>query len=226
MCEDRKLKKLALKFLIDSCKYKYSYNFNWLGRPIIQYPQDIIALQEIIWLTKPDLIIETGIAHGGSLIFSASMLELIGNNGLVVGIDIDIRKHNKIAIQKHPLFKRIKMIEASSIDKSTIQTVKKYVKGKKSILVYLDSNHTEEHVLKELELYSPFVTKNNYLIVFDTVVNDMPDSCFTNRPWKKGDSPKTAVKKFLKNNRGFIIDTHFDKLLISVAPSGYLKKIK
>jgi len=166
--KDKNLKSLALKFIIDSAKYKYSYNFDWLGRPFIQIPQDMIALQEIIWKTKPDLIIETGIAHGGGLIFYASMLELIGE-GEVVGIDIEIKEHNRREIERHPLSKRIVMIEGSSTDEKIVKEVQKIVKKHKKVMVCLDSLHTHDHVLKELNIYSKFVTKGNYLVVFDTI---------------------------------------------------------
>ncbi len=226
LSQNKKLKKLAIDFFIDSWKSKYSYNFNWLGRPIIQYPQDIIAMQEIIWEVKPDLIIETGIAHGGSLIFYASMLELIGK-GEVLGIDIDIREHNRKEIEKHKMFKRIKMIEGSSTDEKLIKKVEKIVKKHKKVMVCLDSLHTHEHVLKELELYSPLVTKGSYLVVFDTAIEDMPDDMFPDRPWGKGNNPKTAVWEFLKTNDRFVIDKDIEnKLLITVAPDGYLKCVK
>jgi len=184
----------------------------------------MIVLQEIIWQVKPDLIIETGIAHGGSLIFSASMLELLGNNGQVLGIDIDIREHNRVEIEKHPMFKRITMIQGSSIDKSVVQQVYNFAKDKKQVLVALDSNHTHEHVLRELQLYSPLVTKGSYLVVFDTIIEDMPEDFFLDRPWGKGNNPKTAVWDFLKSNDRFEIDKEIEnKLLITVAPDGYLK---
>ena len=214
------------KWIVDVSEFKYSYNFTWLGRPIIQFPQDMIAMQEIIWKVKPDLIIETGIAHGGSLIFYASILELIGK-GQVLGIDIDIRQHNRIEIERHPMFKRITMIEGSSIDEKVTKQVYQYANGKKQILVILDSNHTHEHVLKELNLYSSLVTKDSYLVVFDTIIEDMPEGHFTGRPWDKGNNPKTAVLKFLKTSDRFEIDKDFEnKLLITVSPSGYLKCIK
>jgi len=226
MGKDLKLKKRAMNFIKESNKYKYTYHFSWLGRPIIQVPQDIIAIQEIIWKVKPELILETGIAHGGSLIFSSSMLELIGK-GKVVGIDIDIRHHNRIAIQKHSLYKRIIMIQGSSIEKNTISKVKKFTKGKKKIIVILDSSHTHNHVLKELQLYSPFVKKGSYLIVLDTAIEDMPKNSFKNRPWDKKNNPKTAVREFLKTNNRFEIDKEYDdKLLITSAPEGFLKCIK
>jgi cephalosporin hydroxylase len=218
--------KAADDFNVASNKSQYSYNFSWMGRPIIQYPQDMIAMQELIWEIKPDLIIETGIAHGGSLIYYASLLELTGG-GEVLGIDIDIRKHNREEIEKHPMFKRITMIEGSSIAPETVEKVAAFAKGKLRVMVTLDSNHTHEHVLRELELYSPFVTKDSYLVAFDTIVQDLPNDYMPGRPWKQGDNPKTAVWEFLKTHPEFEIDRNIDnKLLISVGPEGYLKRIK
>lgn len=222
--------KLSKKWLLQSLKHQYSYHFRWLGLPIIQYPQDIIATQELIWEVKPDLIIETGIARGGSLIFSASILEIIGK-GSVLGIDIDIRKHNKIAIKKHPLSKRITMIEGSSIDEKVVNKVKTIAKTKKRVMLFLDSNHTYEHVFKELELYSSLVKKGSYIIVFDTIIDDIPNNWWgkhiSTRPWNKKNNPKSAVKDFiLKNNRFKIDHTIDDKILLTAAPSGYLKCIK
>lgn len=229
MSSNSNFRKLSKSWFKASEKYEYSYHFTWLGRPIIQYPQDIIALQEIIWKVKPDLIIETGIARGGSLIFSASILELIGN-GKVLGVDIDIRKHNKIEIEKHSMYKRITMIEGSSIDETIVKKVYKIARGKKRILLILDSNHTHEHVLKEMELYSPLVTRGSYMIVFDTVIEDTsePSKLLHNkRPWGKGNNPKTAVREFLKNNNRFVNDVEIEnKLMITVAPCGYLKCMK
>ncbi len=221
------LSKKAKSFLKESILSKYTYNFTWMDRPIIQYPQDIIAMQEIIWKVKPDLIIETGIAHGGSLIFYASMLELLNNGGIVLGIDIDIREHNRIEIEKHPMFKRIKMIQGSSINPEIYSEVKKYIKDKKNILVALDSNHTHDHVFKELKLYSPLVTLGSYIVVFDTIIEELPDNFFKDRPWGKKNNPKTAANKFLKTHNEFVIDREIeDKLLITVAPGGYLKRVK
>ncbi|MBX2939235.1 MAG: cephalosporin hydroxylase family protein [Ferruginibacter sp.] len=218
--------KAAKDFNVASNSAQYSYNFTWMGRPIIQYPQDMIAMQEIIWRVQPDLIIETGIAHGGSLIYYASILELMGK-GKVLGIDIDIRSHNRAEIEKHPMFKRIEMIEGSSVSPDTIQQVSDIAKQYQTVMVSLDSNHTHEHVLKELKAYSPLVTKGSYLVCFDTIVEDLPDNYLPGRPWKQGDNPKTAVREFLKGNDAFVVDTEIDnKLLISVAPEGYLKKIK
>jgi len=224
---NRDLQNAADLFNVESNKSQYSYNFSWMGRPIIQYPQDMIAMQEIIWEVKPDLIIETGIAHGGSLIYYASLLELIGN-GSVLGIDIDIRKHNREEIEKHPMFKRIDMIQGSAVDINIIEKVKQYVKGKNRVLVCLDSNHTHEHVLSELQLYSPFVTPGSYIVAFDTIVEKLPEGYFSQkRPWGISNNPKTAVDAFLQDNDEFITDYGMDnKLLISVAPGGYLKRIK
>jgi cephalosporin hydroxylase len=227
MQQDKDLQRRAFQVFLESCRYDYSYNFTWLGRPIIQFPQDIIALQEIIWRVKPDLIVETGIAHGGSLIFSASMLELLGGDGVALGIEIELRAQNRAEIEKHPLFKRIKIIEGSSIDESVAGQVRRAAVGKRQVLVILDSNHTHDHVREELRLYSPLVTKGSYLVVFDTVVEDMPDDFFPNRPWGRGNNPKTAVREFLKGNDRFEIDKDVEgKLLMTVAPDGYLRCVK
>jgi cephalosporin hydroxylase len=221
------LKQLGKEFFIKTAPNQYSYNFSWMGRPIIALPQDMIAMQELIWEIKPDLIIETGIAHGGSIIYYASLLELIGKDGLVVGIDIDIRKHNRDLIETHPMMKRIKMIEGSSINPEIIKQVSEIVATKKRVMVCLDSNHTHTHVLEELKLYAPFVTLNSYCIAFDTIVEDMPEDAFPNRPWGKGNNPKTAVYEYLKTHSEFVIDKSIqNKLLITVAPDGYLKRIK
>ncbi|MGQ0828887.1 MAG: cephalosporin hydroxylase family protein [Bacteroidota bacterium] len=223
---NKELKKASSEFMKESINSKYSYNFSWLGRPIIQYPQDIMAIQELIYQIQPDLIIETGIAHGGSLILHASICELIGK-GEVLGIDIDIREHNKREIEKHRMAKRIKMIQGSSIDANIIDQVKKIVKGKEKVMVILDSNHTHSHVLNELKLYAPFVSKDSYLLVFDTIVEDLPSDFYSDRPWSVGDNPKTAVFEFLKNSDNFIIDKSVEnKVLITVAPDGFLKRIK
>jgi len=221
------LQAAARTFNTESNKAQYSYNFSWMGRPIIQYPQDMIAMQEIIWDVKPELIIETGIAHGGSLIYYASLLELIGS-GQVLGIDIDIREHNKREIQRHPMYKRITMIQGSSISHEVVEQVQEIARGKEKVVVCLDSNHTHEHVLNELNLYSPFVSLGSYIVAFDTIVEDLPEGYFSQkRPWGISNNPRTAVDQFLKANKNFTIDDSIDKkLLISVAPRGYLKRIE
>jgi cephalosporin hydroxylase len=225
--EDHDLQGFSNLWVREASRYKYSYNFTWLGRPIIQLPQDIVAMQEIIWQVKPDLIIETGIAHGGSLIFYASMLELIGGEGQVLGIDIDIREHNRVEIEKHPMFKRIKMIQGSSTDEKVVKQTREFAKNKKQVIVLLDSDHLHSHVLKELQLYSPLVMKGSYLIVSDTLIEDMPEGYFSDRPWGKGNNPKTAVLEFLKTNHRFEIDREINcKLLITGNLGGYLKCVK
>jgi cephalosporin hydroxylase len=225
--KDNNVNKLSIEFIVKSSLHKYSYNFTWLGIPIIQFPQDIIGIQEIIWQVKPELIIETGIAHGGSLIFYASMLELLAGKGRVLGIDIDIRSHNRVEIEKHPMFKRITMIEGSSIDEAVVRQVYNVAKGAKPVLVVLDSSHSHAHVLRELEIYSPLVTKGSYLVALDTIIEDMPEDFFPDRPWGKGNNPKTAVHEFLRTNDRFVVDKDMqNKLLISVAPDGYLRCVE
>ncbi len=239
---DRSLQDDSLAWIRNSAKYSYSYNFNWQGRPIIQYPQDIIAMQEIIWTVKPNLIIETGIAHGGSLVFSASMLALLDmaeaieagmntdpavSNRRVLGIDIDIRSHNRAAIEAHPMASRIEMIEGSSIAPEVVDQVCRAASSFSRVLVCLDSMHTHDHVLDELEAYARLVSPGSYCVVFDTVIEDMPPDAFPDRPWGKGNNPKTAVWEYLKSHPEFEIDrTIQHKLLITVAPDGYLKRIR
>ena len=223
--QNETLKGLARDFFNESARHKYSYHFSWMGRPIIQLPQDMMAMQELIWNIKPDLVIECGIAHGGSIIYYASLLELQGH-GEVLGIDRDIRPHNRQAIESHPMFKRIRMIEGSSVDLAVVEQVRALAAGKKVILV-LDSNHTHEHVLEELRLYAPLVSLGSYCVVMDTVVEDMPADAFPDRPWGPGDNPKTAVWAYLEENGDFEIDQQMnDKLLISVAPDGYLRRVR
>lgn len=228
-------------FLHSSIAAQYSYNFAWLGRPIIQYPQDIVAMQELIWQVKPDLIIETGVAHGGSLIFNASMLAQLDiceaieagvsinpreSRRKVLGIDIDIRAHNRAAIEAHPMASRIQMIQGSSIAPDVVAQARAIAADHSRVLVCLDSNHTHGHVLAELEAYAPLVSTGSYCVVFDTIIEDMPDSMFPDRPWGPGNNPKTAVWEYLKSHPEFEIDQSIPhKLLITVAPDGYLKRI-
>lgn len=232
----------AAAFMRESTKPKYSYNFTWQGRPIIQYPQDMVAMQELIWQIKPDLIIETGIAHGGSLIFSASQLAQLdlcdaieagisldpkNSKRKVLGIDIDIRTHNRAAIEAHPMASRIQMIQGSSIASEIIAQVKEVAQAYNRILVCLDSNHTHDHVLAELKAYAPLTSLGSYCCVFDTMVQDLPADMFHDRPWGQGNNPKTAVWEYLKDHPGFEIDKSIqDKLLITVAPDGYLRRIQ
>ncbi|WP_017302740.1 cephalosporin hydroxylase family protein [Spirulina subsalsa] len=229
--KDKEWHNISLHWLARAFKHKYMYNFSMLGRPIIQTPIDILAMHELIWSIQPDLIIETGIAHGGSLIFSASMLELNAACGgsqdaEVLGLDIDIRQHNREAIEAHPMFKRISMIQGSSIDPEIIEQVKAKAANKKKILVCLDSNHTHNHVLAELEAYAPLVSVGSYCVVFDTIIEDLPDDMFSDRPWAVGNNPKTAVWEYLKTHPEFEIDKSIQhKLLITVAPDGYLKRV-
>ncbi len=211
---------------------KYSYHFEWLGRPIIQYPQDILAMQQLIWQVQPDLIIETGIAHGGSLIFSASMLELNAACGgpkdaEVLGIDIDIRAHNRAAIDAHPMSRRISMIQGSSVAEDVVAQVRAKAAGRQRVLISLDSNHTHEHVAAELAAYAPLTSVGSYCIVFDTVIEDMPAAMFPDRPWGPGNNPNTAVWDYVKQHPEFEIDERIDhQLLVSVAPHGYLKRVR
>jgi len=237
---DDHLAKITLDWINRSAENRYTYHFSCLGRPIIQYPQDIVAIQELIWKIKPDLIIETGIAHGGSLIMSASMLALLDlceaieagatldpgiSRRKVLGIDIDIRAHNRAAIEAHPMSSRIQMIQGSSIDQEIIEQVHRVAWGHERILVCLDSNHTHDHVLAELEAYAPLVSKGSYCVVFDTIIENMPADMFPDRPWGLGNNPKTAVWEFLKHHPEFQANREIeDKLLITVAPSGFLKR--
>jgi cephalosporin hydroxylase len=215
------------EWMLLTAKYDYTYNFTWLGVPIIQFPQDMVALQEIIWKVKPDLIVETGIAHGGSTIFFASMLELLGGDGTVIGIDIDIRDHNRTRIEAHHLAHRVKMVQGSSVAPEVIDQVRASARDRGKIMVILDSNHTHEHVRKEIELYAPLVTRDSYLIIFDTAIEDAPADFFPDRPWGKGNNPKTAVWEFLRTSDRFVIDKEIEsKLLITVAPDGYLRCVK
>lgn len=244
---------LTGRWMDHAFRNKYMYNFSWLGRPIIQLPADMLAFQEIVWDTRPDLIIEMGIAHGGSLVLSASMLALLDHcdaaergetidprtpKRRVLGVDIDIRAHNRAKIENHPLSHSIDMIEGSSIEDETIEKVRKIAEGYERVLVCLDSNHTHDHVLAELNAYAPLVTKGSYCITFDTIVEDLPDDMFPDRPWSRGNNPKTAVHAYLKQIQetpvtaedgdplDLIIDKSIeDKLLMSGLPDGFLKRV-
>jgi len=242
LAADKQLIKQSWDWNIATARHHYTYNFSYLGRPIIQFPQDTMAMQEIVWKVRPDLIIETGIAHGGSLMLSAAMLALLdyceaagagktldpkAGRRRVLGLDIDIRAHNRAAIEAHPMAHMIDMIQGSSVAPDVIARVREYAKGYKRILLCLDSNHTHAHVLAELEAYAPLVSTGSYCVVFDTSIEDGPEDMFPGRPWGKGDNPKTAVREYLKTHPEFEIDKSIpDKLLVTVAPDGYLKRVR
>lgn len=250
--QDIALRALSAQWMTDITARRYAYNFRWLGRPIIQIPQDMVAVQELVWATRPDLIIETGIAHGGSLVLSASLLALLDYcdaaeagttidprqpRRRVLGIDIDIRAHNRAALESHPLRHRMEMIQGSSIDPSVVAQVQARAQDFQRVMICLDSNHTHDHVLNELEAYAPLTTRGSYCCVFDTVIEDMPDGLFADRPWGRGDNAKTALHEYLRRLREegrtaadgqplqLEVDHHVDdKLLLTVAPDGYLRR--
>lgn len=239
---DREFRELSRQWMVRSMDTKYSYTFRWMGRPIIQYPQDIMAMQEIIWEVKPDLIIETGIAHGGSLIFYASMMKLLDiatgrkKRGHVVGVDIDIRKHNRIAIEEHPMYDAITMYEGSSIDDEIVGKVYDFAKDYRKVIVVLDSCHTKDHVLEECRKYSDLVNVGSYLVVMDTIgetyykdkeAKAEPLKEHVLRPWGMGNNAANGAEAFLKENDKFEVNHAEDnKLMLSCAPSGYLRRIK
>jgi cephalosporin hydroxylase len=239
--EDAGFRGLSRDFLEASMRKKYVYNFDWLGRPIIQYPQDMWAVQELIWTVKPDLVIETGIAHGGSLILSASILAMLDyceamekgtpldprqSARKVIGIDIDIRPHNRAALDAHPLRPLLTLVEGSSIAPETVETVRAAAQGHRRVMVFLDSMHTHAHVLAELEAYAPLVSRDSYCVVFDSFVEDMPADLFPDRPWAPGDNPKTALREYLSRHPEFAIDKSIEgKLMVSVCADGFLKRV-
>ena len=227
MGDDADVRNAALALVEKSLPYRFSYNFSWLGRPVIQFPADLIAIQELIVAVRPELVIETGIAHGGSLVHSASILELMGGDGRVLGVDIDIRPHNRAAIDAHPMRKRIDMIEGSSVDKEVAGRIRRAAEGKARVLLILDSMHTHDHVLEELKLYAPLVTVGSYCVVLDTIIEDLPADAYPDSPWGKGNSPKSAVWAFVKSDPRFAIDTDLEaKLLMTAAPDGWLKRVR
>ncbi|HEV2571055.1 MAG TPA: cephalosporin hydroxylase family protein [Beijerinckiaceae bacterium] len=225
LAKDEEFRRLSNQWRAMALDRKYMNNFSWWSRPLIQLPGDMVAMQEIVLAVQPDIIVECGIAHGGAVLMYASLLEMLGK-GEVVGVDVEIRAHNRQAIESHPMAKRVTLIEGSSTDVSTATKVKERVAGKKTVLVCLDSNHTHDHVLKELELYAPLVTSGSYCVVFDTFIEDMPDDfVWTDRPWSKGDNPKTAIHAYLKSHPEFEIDKSIeDKVLLTSAPDGFLRR--
>lgn len=238
---DQGFQALSQQWLEASMRRRYVYNFDWLGRPIIQYPQDMVAMQDLIWRVRPDLVIETGIAHGGSLVLSASMLAMLdyceaveqgttlnprASRRRVVGVDIDIRPHNRAAIEAHPLAHMIRMVQGSSVDPGTVEQVRALAQGHQRVMVCLDSMHTHDHVLAELNAYAPLTSVGSYCVVFDTFVEDMPDDLFPDRPWSPGNNPQTAVKQWLSNQPGFVVDSdETTRLMVTVAPHGFLKRV-
>jgi cephalosporin hydroxylase len=227
MGKDEELRRMSLDWMLRADRYKYTYNFTWMGRPIIKFPSDIVMQQELMWTLKPDLVVETGIAHGGSILFSASMLELIGGSGEVVAVDIDIRPHNRREIEAHPMFKRVTMFEGSSTSSEIFEKVKAKAKGKRSVMVLLDSNHTHEHVYAELKLYADLVTVGSYLILPDTFIEFFPKGYYSNRPWDVGNNPWTAMRKFLGERDDFVVDKEIgDKVMITEGIDGYLRRTK
>jgi len=226
MAADSHMRKLSYDWFSAASRHRYSYNFEWLGLPIIQFPQDLVALQEVVWAARPDCVIETGVAHGGSLVFYASLLKMMDIRGPVVGVDIDIREHNRQRLDQHPLREGVELIQGSSTAPETLDQVREAIRGASNPLVVLDSNHAYAHVARELELYAPFVRKGGYLVVLDTGVDDMPPEFAADRPWGPGNGPKRAVAEFLRSNRRFEVDQSYnDKLLITVAPDGFLRCI-
>lgn len=226
MGNDAELKAKAVDLFEHSDRYDWSYQWNWLGVPIIQIPPDVVATQEIIWETRPQVIIETGVARGGSLIFYASILELIGE-GRVIGIDIDIRAHNRQSIEQHPMSRRIDLIEGSSIDDAMLADVRERIKGAERVMVILDSNHTHQHVYDELQVYAPLVSPGQYMIVADTIIEDIPPQEHRPRPWGPGNNPGTAAKAFLEENSDFELDPVVNaKLLVTSSYGGYLRRKK
>ena len=225
-----KLEKEWQKFHRELAVNKYTYNFDWFGLKVLQLPQDLQAMQEIIWEVKPEVIIETGVACGGSLMFSATMLTALEGcglikDGMVIGIEINLYPQHLHSIINHPLNKKIILAQGSSVDNEIIETVSRLSEGKK-VMVFLDSHHTHDHVLKELRAYAPLVSVGSYIVVGDTGIEDLPIGTCNDRPWGKGNNPKTAVHEFIKENDDFIITDIHEKLILTGSPEGYLKRIK
>lgn len=224
--QDNELQSLAIDLITKSDQHGHAYQWNWMGLPIIQSMEDIVAAQELIWKVKPDVIVETGIAWGGSMVFYASMLELIGK-GRVIGIDVALPQSNIDEIMKYKFSNRITLIHGSSVDQKIVDQVKAQIKPGEKVLLGLDSNHTHDHVLEELQLYSPLVTKDSYIIVSDTVVEDIPVQEHRPRAWGPGNNPRTAVNEFLKTTDRFVLDDYYNaKLLVTFDKGGYLRCTK
>lgn len=237
MSKDEELKQISRDWIQKSGPYKYAYNWKWLGLPIIQLPPDILLTQEIIWDVAPTVIIETGIARGGSTVFNASQLALLDiceagkcvpaqSKRRFIGIDIDIRSHNRRAIEAHPLSALITLYEGSSVDPGTIHYLRSVIREDDKVLVILDSNHTHDHVAEELRLYSELVSIDSFLIVHDTGIEFAEENFFSDRDWGKGNNPLTALREFLSGNKNFeIAQSEGDKLLITSSPQGYIRRV-
>ena len=225
--QDSELFDKSIEWMRLADEYKFTYNFTWMGIPIIKFPNDMIVQQEIMARVRPDLIIETGVAHGGSVVFSAAMQDMLGIDGKVIGIDIDIRKHNRVEIEKNRFFSRIELIEGDSTSEEVLTRVNSYVNQAKKVLVILDSLHSHSHVLNELRSYSKFVSVDSYVILPDTFIEFFPKGYYSkNRPWDVGDNPYTAMQVFLDESSGFEIDPEFArKALITETIDGYLKRV-
>lgn len=251
--EDKAFIGLSQIWVRECIRHNYAQNFTWLGRPIIQVPQDTYAIQELVWTCRPDLIIETGIAHGGSLIMSASMLAMLdycdaietrtvldpkASRRRVVGVDIDIRDHNRAGIESHPMFQKITLLQGSSVAPQIVSQIKKIAAGYNRVMIFLDSNHTHDHVLEELEHYAPLTSKGSYCVVWDTGVEDLPDDMCADRPWGKGNNPKTAVWEYMKRlsdegrtaaDGGELIfnydKTIENKIMITASADGFLRRV-
>ena len=225
---DDELRRKSLDWMIHADKYKYTYNYTWMGRPIIKYPNDMVVQQELMWELKPDLVIETGIAHGGSIIFTASMMEMMGIAGEVVGIDVDIRSHNRTELEAHPMIERITMYEGDSVSEKMVEKIKRHIAGKSCVMVILDSLHSHEHVYKELLAYAPMTTIGSYCILPDTFIEFFPKGYYADsRPWDVGDNPYTAMKQYLNETDMFEIDeARTNKAMITETIDGYLKRVR
>jgi cephalosporin hydroxylase len=208
---------------------KYTYGFSWFGRPVIQLPEDIVRMQELVYSIQPDVIVETGVAHGGSLVFYASLMKAMGK-GAVIGVDVEIRKHNRTAIESHPLSPLITLIEGSSVDPLIVSKVQSAVAGKKCLVV-LDSNHTKSHVLAELDAYAPLVPVGSYIVAMDGIMSELEGAPRSKPGWSR-DNPKVATEEFVARNKSFrIVEPEFPfnegtvKQRVTYCPGAFVVRI-